>query len=398
VLFLSPIAPDVTGNGLAMRAGLFVEALQQTARVLVAVVPVAGHGSLEWSRRHAHQAIELGLVPPGQEQSHVTAQLAEARLRDRLEVTAPLPVRARSAPPTLAPGLLDRLSAAPRVVLALRLSLAPLAIEAARLAGAGRVVIDSDDDDEPLLRSLGDGEEADAHHRLAAGWLPAAETVLAASRNDADRLAARHALADVRAVPNAVHIPIRVTGPPAADRLLFLGNLTYEPNVDAARRLVTEILPRVRRQRPGATLSLVGACDHRVDSLIGDGVVASGAVRTVGPAYDAADVVVVPLAFGSGTRIKVLEAFAHRRPVVATPTAVAGLDVDPGVHAFVAHTPDDLAAETIRALEGGPGVGAMIDRAEALVRRRYTHHVIGRLACSAVLGDDWAAGRSEEHQ
>ena len=57
------------------------------------------------------------------------------------------------------------------------------------------------------------------------------------------------------------------------------------------------------------------------------GVRVAGYVEDLRPWYRGADVVVVPLRHGGGTRIKVLEAFAYRRPVVATPLAVAGLDV-----------------------------------------------------------------------
>jgi glycosyltransferase involved in cell wall biosynthesis len=129
--------------------------------------------------------------------------------------------------------------------------------------------------------------------------------------------------------------------------VLYVGNLTYGPNVEAARTLVLDVLPALREFRPDAFVDLVGPHDDRLaDLALVNGVRVAGAVPDVAPWYAAADVVVVPMQSGSGTRIKVLEAFAHRRPVVATPLAVAGLNVRDGVDLLVASTIDAIAIAT----------------------------------------------------
>ncbi len=238
MVLVVPLAPQRSGNGLAMRAGTMLEVLAATGPVDLVMVPVSGPAApTDWARAHARAVVTADLPRNEEARAHVTAQLADPRLRDRLERTAPLPGRAALAPPTLAPRLAAALPAAgpTSAVVVLRAYLAPLGIEVGRRLRAARLVVDADDDDEALLRALGDDTEADAFHRLAATWLPDADEVWAASPTEAVALRERHDLRSVRPVPNTVRLPARPAARPGAGRLLFVGNLTYPPNLDAAR-------------------------------------------------------------------------------------------------------------------------------------------------------------------
>jgi glycosyltransferase involved in cell wall biosynthesis len=181
----------------------------------------------------------------------------------------------------------------------------------------------------------------------------------------------------VDTLPNAVRRPVRVPAPSRGNRLLYVGNLTYGPNVDAVVDLVTDVLPRVRDAVPGATVDVVGAHDDRLADLAArDGVHLAGAVADLGPWYAGADVVVVPLREGAGTRIKVLEAFAHRRPVVATPAAVAGLEVVAGRSVHLGATAGELAAHTARLLGDPEEVHRTVEEAEAVLSEHYLLDVV----------------------
>ena len=94
------------------------------------------------------------------------------------------------------------------------------------------------------------------------------------------------------------------------------------------------------------------------------------------PWYASADVVVVPLHKGAGTRIKVLEAFAHRRPVVATPAAVAGLDVVDGRSVHLGTTAAELAAHTVRLLAAPDASRRTVDEADAVLSEHYLLDVV----------------------
>jgi sugar transferase (PEP-CTERM/EpsH1 system associated) len=159
--------------------------------------------------------------------------------------------------------------------------------------------------------------------------------------------------------------------PPA--RIVFAGNLGYFPNVDAATWLARDILPRVRAAVPAAELRLVGARPaRRVRALVaGSAVSLAASVPAIAPELAAATVAVVPLRAGSGLQNKVLEAMAAGTPVVATPRAVAGLDLVPGEHALVAEDAERLAAATVTLLRDPPRARALARAARALVERRY---------------------------
>ncbi len=111
--------------------------------------------------------------------------------------------------------------------------------------------------------------------------------------------------------------------------LLFVACFGHSPNEDAAEWLVNEILPMVRDSVPDARLRLVGSMPTaRVRALQGRGVdvVADVSAEALAEEYRGAGVVIAPMRFGAGVKLKVLEAIAHGVPVVTTSTGMQGLD------------------------------------------------------------------------
>ena len=160
--------------------------------------------------------------------------------------------------------------------------------------------------------------------------------------------------------------PARPTGPV----LILVGLLTYEPNRDAAAFFATQILPHVRRHRPEAQFHVVGRYDSEADldpwrGL--PGVKVLGEVADVPTQLAAADIAVVPIRFGGGTRIKILEAFAHRLPVVSTTVGCEGLGVVDGEHLLVADDPVAFAAACVRLTEDAALRARLVAAAEAAV-------------------------------
>jgi glycosyltransferase involved in cell wall biosynthesis len=151
---------------------------------------------------------------------------------------------------------------------------------------------------------------------------------------------------------------------------------------------VTEVLPRVRAARPGASLDLVGPnVPGSLDDLAAvAGVRVHGWVDDLAAAYAAADLVVAPLLHGAGTRIKVLEAFAYRRPVVATAVAVAGLGVEHGLEVVIADTADDIAVAIVGVLDDEAQAQALVAGGVATLDRRFTPDVVAPLVRAVVGG------------
>jgi glycosyltransferase involved in cell wall biosynthesis len=130
--------------------------------------------------------------------------------------------------------------------------------------------------------------------------------------------------------PFGIDLPPRPS--PASEdphRILFVGNFTHPPNVDAARHLVGDVLPALRRRVPDVRLELIGAQPPpEVRALAGSGVDVLGDVETVEPHFARAALVVAPVRTGGGMRMKVLQAMALGKAVVTTARGVEGLSIE----------------------------------------------------------------------
>lgn len=180
-----------------------------------------------------------------------------------------------------------------------------------------------------------------------------AEAVVALTTRDAAALHALAPRARIECIPLGCAVPTEpfdAVGTQSS-RLVFVGNFAHPPNVDAAVRLARDIMPKIRHLRPDAALYLVGPdVAGRVTPLAGAGVVVTGQVPDVRPYLDAAAVVVVPLRLGGGMRVKVLEALAGGKAMVASPLAVEGLALTDGEQVILAETDDEFAARTVALL------------------------------------------------
>lgn len=138
-----------------------------------------------------------------------------------------------------------------------------------------------------------------------------------------------------------------------ADQVLFVGNFQNLPNQDGLEFMAHEVWPLVRRTCPDATLSVVGShADNRTRELTGhDGIRLVGEVEDVIPYYQGHQVMVVPIRAGSGTRLKILEAFAAQIPVVSTTQGAEGIEARHGEHLLIADDAEMFAHAIVELLE-----------------------------------------------
>ncbi len=193
----------------------------------------------------------------------------------------------------------------------------------------------------------------------------------------------------VRVVDNGVDCarfrPRAGDEPPAHD-VLFVGSFGHSPNRDAIEWLLAEIWPRLRRLRPKVRLAIVGAHPPaEVTARHGrDGIEVFGTVADTAAFYRGARVLLAPIRAGSGTRLKLLEAFASALPVVGTKLAAEGLAVRDGEHLLAAETAEDLARATARVL-AEPDLA----RDLALAARRLAEERYDWRHCAAKLMSAW---------
>ena len=173
------------------------------------------------------------------------------------------------------------------------------------------------------------------------------DLVLTCSEKDADAFRAMGARR-VRVVPNAVP---PLAPPLVAQRrnVVFVGSLDWRPNAEAAVILARDIWPRCRALLPGAKLHIIGRNPPpHVLALAAPDVVVAGNVPEVAPWLDKAFATAIPLRAGSGTRIKILEAWAAGVPVIASHVAAEGLPYVDGRDILLADEPSEFARALVR--------------------------------------------------
>lgn len=170
-------------------------------------------------------------------------------------------------------------------------------------------------------------------------------------------------------------------------QILFVGHLGYPPNKAAVRRLAGSIMPGVLRRFPQARLTIAGRRPNaRLKALVDKSpfVDLVGDPVDLAPLYRAADMVLLPLTEGGGSRIKVLEALAIGMPVVATAKAAEGLNLEPGRHYLAAETPRDFAAAVER-LVREPELGERLrEEGRAFVQAAHGEDAIARKVRAAL--------------
>ena len=182
---------------------------------------------------------------------------------------------------------------------------------------------------------------------IAVGW---AEGVTAVSTIDAEILQAGFSRGKVSVIENGVDLDyfhgFKVAG--NNPTIVFTASLDWRPNQDAIRFFHGEIFPLIRLRIPNIEVLYVGRDPPRDIITMGrqTGVTVTGTVDDIRPWVGRAQVYVVPIRIGGGSRLKILEAFAMGLPVVSTSVGAEGLEVIDGEHLLLADE-RDVFAETV---------------------------------------------------
>ncbi len=187
-------------------------------------------------------------------------------------------------------------------------------------------------------------------------------------------------------IPNAVSIPLP-TPVPESPTLLFLGTYRYRPNVEAVEFLLDKIWPRIRTAAPNANLIVAGSLPERIRFFNSEtpGVEFTGYVSDLDMLYGRSRVICCPVQSGSGTRIKILEAAAYGRPIVATSIGAYGLQMKEGRDLLVCDDPRAFADACVRLLRDTALCNRLGEAAKATVSRYYTRNSTVELIRQRVL-------------
>ncbi len=158
-------------------------------------------------------------------------------------------------------------------------------------------------------------------------------------------------------------------------KLVFTGNFGYLPNQIAAQLLIDKIFPKLQVEYPSSRLFLAGnkpTLAMQEAAKLNPNIITTGFVQDIRLYLSSASVVIVPLFQGGGTRLKILEAFAARRPVVSTSKGAEGLKVQDGKHLLIKDNIDELVAGVVE-LWQNPSLRQMLtDNAYQVVKEKYS--------------------------
>lgn len=201
------------------------------------------------------------------------------------------------------------------------------------------------------------------------------DAIFAVSEPDRAALLALDPALDVTVVPNGVELEryAGFDGPAQSFDLVFTGKMDFRPNVDAVLWFGREVWPRIQAQRPATTLAIVGQRPHpRLEALRGrPGVTITGWVEDVRPYIAGAAVYVAPLRIGGGTRLKLLQAMAMGKAIVATTLGAEGFPLQDGRQLCLADDPARFAAAVLGLLNDPARRRALGEAAQGFVRSGY---------------------------
>lgn len=224
-----------------------------------------------------------------------------------------------------------------------------------------------------------EGRRLEAFERLIA---PTYAAHITCSELDTARLRPIVNGATVVTIPNGVDCDFFKTGHASTrpNSAVFVGTMNWYPNIDAMQLFLREIWPQLRARVPDATMDIAGS--NPPEDLVRlarslPGVTVHGYLPDVRPLIDSAAVFVCPIRDGGGTKLKILDAFAMRKCVVAHPIACEGIDVTAGTDVVLASTPDEFVSQICRLFANERERVDIGNAARQLVEQHYSFRQVG---------------------
>jgi glycosyltransferase involved in cell wall biosynthesis len=158
-------------------------------------------------------------------------------------------------------------------------------------------------------------------------------------------------------------------------KLMYVGFLGWEPNAQGLLWFIERVWPQLVQRHPDLRFDIVGKNpDQRLQAAAAswEGISLKGFVPDLQDIYRDSRVSVAPLLFGSGMKVKVLDAMARGMPIVTTSVGAEGIDMEHGKHSLVVDNPDDMANEVDRLLTDPRLWQRLQVNSRALISERYT--------------------------
>lgn len=395
-MFLTPCFPNQQGNGLARRAFSWLQVLSERyAEVQLLVIPVAAGREFRIPPETVAKCVRYTIIRPSVvDYLYNRVSLFRPTRRPHFWLSARIQQKVeayiKSASPELI--LVHRFYLTSCITTLLETPNRSIPI----LLDLDDIESESRDQLASLYRLRGKHRQAKAMQQSAISYrqfeeqyLCSYDQVITCSAEDASRLAARFPQLSLSChVPQTTDdVELNVKSANGIFRFLFIGNFDYPPNRDAVEFLLDDILPLLQaRSRTRFEILLVGSgiLPRRVRHRLPPEIRYIGAVPEATPWYQQADAVLAPVRFGGGTSLKVLEAFAFARPLVATHCAVRGVSVTDEVDVLLADNAVLFATQCCRLIDDSMLRSELVRNARTLYSSNYSISMFRNRATQAL--------------
>ncbi|MFO0773267.1 MAG: glycosyltransferase family 4 protein [Nitrospiraceae bacterium] len=218
-------------------------------------------------------------------------------------------------------------------------------------------------------------------------WCPRFGVNAVVSEAEGDVLRAVNPAVRVAVVPNGVDTEFfRPRKDPGGQKIVFCGSMDMHPNQEAVHYFIEKLWPSISAKVPTATFDIVGRKPPQwVEALAqtDSRVRVTGFVEDVRPYFEEATVCVSPIVSGGGTRLKILDSLAMGVPVVSTPFAASGLDLQHGRHVLLPDTDAQFIEDTVRLLNAPTERAVLAQHGAQRVDELYSWRVVGKTLLQA---------------
>jgi polysaccharide biosynthesis protein PslH len=207
-----------------------------------------------------------------------------------------------------------------------------------------------------LLARIWSFEQETKTKKLEKAYYDYADACIVVSNRESEYLKSINPNANVEVIPLGVDERIN-TMPSTSDKkydIVFSGNLSYAPNHYAALQLIKRILPELHKVNPSIRLGLIGRDPKRElikVAIESPNTIVTGFVEDIYREIRSGKVYVCPVEYGTGMRIKILEAMALGMPIATFPVNIEDIPIVSGKHLFVAEDFSELVRRTLELLE-----------------------------------------------
>jgi glycosyltransferase involved in cell wall biosynthesis len=213
-----------------------------------------------------------------------------------------------------------------------------------------------------------------------------ADVCLVCSETDSAYVKKKGWCRNVEVVPNSVDVSSYKTVSDLTKEvlgqkiILFCGLLDYGPNVDGIKWFINSVFPLILLKEKEARLHIVGRSPTQKILAYGNNksIFVFPDVPSVLPYYEQSSIVVVPIRFAGGTRIKILEAMACRRPVVSTTIGAEGLGVSHQKECLIADSKENFAEKCVELLNDFNQSKSLVEKGFDYLSNNYDNKVVSQ--------------------